>query len=1028
MAILRWRHLAIASLLALGALGVAMLGNWSAAEAAVANTTPLPTGSVDPNDDPLIGPTPVWDIVEANGRYYIGGNFQNAAGEPQPYLAAIEVATGRLDHSFRPEVNGEVLSLAISPDGSSLYVGGRFSKINNSFTLRLAKLDAITGEVDTNFDPDPSAAVSTIITDGPNVWVGGTFLTIGGVAQANLAKLDTSGVVDTSFDPVINGQVLDLERFGSRLYFSGNFETVDGDAHGSIAAVDALTGDLDPWAPQSDFKVYDLSLKTDGTLIYSAGAGSLRKGGNSLIAWDTTTGEQVWRRVNAGDFQTVVATDELVYIGTHGNFVFIDNEGPFFEGDDNPNAVRRDKLAAFDPVTGALDAWNPGASSTWGVWTLGLGPSGLLVGGDFNTIGGVIQPHFAVFPGPAEGNISPTPTFTYTCNDAGACSFDATSSSDPDGSVTSYAWDFGDGRSASGATTTAAFGEHARPTVTLVVTDNDGAEARTQNAVVVGDGQLDIELIGTSSANGQATSTLTIPSDAATSDVALAIVSVNNDATAINAPAGWTQVANTTGGSMTSQVFTRTIAAGDAGTSISFTFDNAGFKSASKLLVFRHVNPAAGISATSEIQTVSIAQHSAPAVTTTAPGTVIHYWAERSATGDFLAAPGDEAVIARSTGSGGGHITDVVSLATDPNPGTTPESFAVGQNHTRSALGWTIALAELPTTPFCVATVNDDDTISLLWGGVRDASQFTVRRNGSWLRTGTFTTLTDSPAPGTYAYTVRAIIPGDVVDVSCNSVTVNEPPPPLAQTCNAVLNADDTITLSWDAIDGENSYSVRRNGGFLTVAGNTLSFADDPGAGTWDYVIRSNQAGVTTNTACVGGPITIEDAPPPPPPPPPAVQTCSAVLNANGTITLSWDAIDGEDTYIVRRNNIWLSTTASLNYTDDPGAGIWNYVIRSNQAGVTTNTTCAGGPITVNDAPPPPPPVGPTCSAVLNANGTVTLTWDAIDGEDTYIVRRNNIWLSTTASLNYTDNAAQPGDTYVIRSREGNVTTNTTCA
>ena len=53
-------------------------------------------------------------------------------------------------------------------------------------------------------------------------------------------------------------------------------------------------------------------------------------------------------------------------------------------------------------------------------------------------------------------------------------SFDGSGSSDPDGSITSYAWDFGDGGVGSGVTPTHTYSVDGSFTVTLTVTDNDG--------------------------------------------------------------------------------------------------------------------------------------------------------------------------------------------------------------------------------------------------------------------------------------------------------------------------------------------------------------------------------------------------------------------------------------------------------------------------------------------------------------------------------------------------------------------------
>jgi len=57
--------------------------------------------------------------------------------------------------------------------------------------------------------------------------------------------------------------------------------------------------------------------------------------------------------------------------------------------------------------------------------------------------------------------------------------FNASSSYDPDGNITSYFWDFGDGTNATGVTVSHAYADNGNYTVTLTVTDNDGATATT---------------------------------------------------------------------------------------------------------------------------------------------------------------------------------------------------------------------------------------------------------------------------------------------------------------------------------------------------------------------------------------------------------------------------------------------------------------------------------------------------------------------------------------------------------------------
>ncbi len=71
-------------------------------------------------------------------------------------------------------------------------------------------------------------------------------------------------------------------------------------------------------------------------------------------------------------------------------------------------------------------------------------------------------------------NAAPTAALTLSCSGQ-TCSFDGSGSSDRDGAIIAYHWSFGDGATGDGATAQHTFAHPGTNTVTLTVTDDDGA-------------------------------------------------------------------------------------------------------------------------------------------------------------------------------------------------------------------------------------------------------------------------------------------------------------------------------------------------------------------------------------------------------------------------------------------------------------------------------------------------------------------------------------------------------------------------
>jgi hypothetical protein len=294
----------------------------------------------DPDAD---NDAPAHTLVQIGNTMFVGGKFaavQNGANGPQydqQWLAAFDVQTGNWISTFRPQLDGEVFSLAATPDGN-LIVGGNFTNVNGApHTSGLAELNPTSGAVVSTFtayvtNPRFAAArpyVRKVAIHGRWLYVGGGFNRIVGgpslkvVVPEGLGRVRLSdGTPDRNFKVATDLPVVDIypSDDGTRVYIAGFFHNVDKTPGVDAAAVlDATNGALVPGMNRPQFdqgnqqRWYQYAIFEAGSNVYLGGSQhDLQEYTRNTFSWVTGHVTQ-W----GGDFQVARDYNGVIFGGCH---------------------------------------------------------------------------------------------------------------------------------------------------------------------------------------------------------------------------------------------------------------------------------------------------------------------------------------------------------------------------------------------------------------------------------------------------------------------------------------------------------------------------------------------------------------------------------------------------------------------------------------------------------------------------------------------------------------------------------------
>ncbi len=346
---------------------------------------------------------PVYDLVPdpANGRVIVVGEFSTIRGTSVGRVASVDAESGSLLSDPWPTPNDDVFAAALSADGSTLYLGGRFNAASGQARAHLAAADTASGAL-LPWDPDADGFVTDIAIDGPDVVVAGEFSTVGSVASPYLARV-VAGAADSAFLPLADGPVAGVVVDGGRYVVGGEFSTIGGAARSGLAAIDRVTAAADAWDPAPNGAVSSVAMTPAGEVAVGGSftaVGGEQKRYAALV--DSTTGDALASGFDPGG--------PVLAIGVSSSTVLVAGDFYVYGG------VHRQNLAAVDLLSGAaISGFAADTDDAVRRVVIDSTNNRLLVGGSFSTVGGVAKAHFAAVD-PVDGSIdaNPVPAFDDT--------------------------------------------------------------------------------------------------------------------------------------------------------------------------------------------------------------------------------------------------------------------------------------------------------------------------------------------------------------------------------------------------------------------------------------------------------------------------------------------------------------------------------------------------------------------------------------------------------------------------------------
>jgi uncharacterized delta-60 repeat protein len=326
---------------------------------------------------PDFGETTGWRVnslaLQPDGKLIVAGSFYFSGGAKFKASICRVTTTGSLDDTFNGVVDGaavvgnassirEISTIAVQLDGHIL-IGGSFTAYNNVSRSSLARLTA-TGAIDPTFTPTLNGSCkSLLIQPDGKIVVGGTFTTFNGTSVSNLVRISGAGLVDSGFSaaggPDVAVNTLAMQADGKIVLGTdyGSFQTKTGPLFRMFGGLSGLPGTIQLASASASVTEGNSSVLTVTRTGGSAGALSVNYstviGTAGAADFTTVSNTLSWANgdATAKTITITITTDAL----TEGLETFTVNLGQPLLGGAILGATQSTTISISDP--GAITAY-----------------------------------------------------------------------------------------------------------------------------------------------------------------------------------------------------------------------------------------------------------------------------------------------------------------------------------------------------------------------------------------------------------------------------------------------------------------------------------------------------------------------------------------------------------------------------------------------------------------------------------------------------------------------------------------------